>query len=65
MPFCSTLLIAAVRRSSSLTRLAASSSTISLKASRTFIFLDFFLSRAIPANMPRSCSAISSMPGAS
>ena len=63
MPCCSTLLIATVLRSSSLIRLEASSSTRSLKASFTVILRDFFLSCDRPANMPLSCSAISSMPG--
>ena len=63
MPCCSTLVMAVLRNSSSLTRLLASSSTSILKASLTVILRVFFFSFASPANMPLSCSAISSIPG--
>ena len=63
MPCCSTKRTASVFMFSSFTRLAASSSTICLKASLIFSLRVFFLSRDKPANMLLSCSAMSSIPG--
>ncbi len=62
MPFCSALASALALTSSSLTSLAASSSIRIFCASAIFILRGFFLTPPRLANMPRSCSVISSMP---
>ncbi|MNV48293.1 hypothetical protein D3C71_1401920 [compost metagenome] len=62
MPFCSALATARVLISSSLTSLPASSSVMSLRASAILSLRVLRLSCPIWLNMPRNCSAISSMP---
>src|SRR5712692_1058144 len=63
MPFCSTFASALARKSSSLTRRAASSSVSIFTASRTFILRSFFLAPPRFWNMPCICWVSSSMPG--
>ncbi|MOA10125.1 hypothetical protein D3C78_1300020 [compost metagenome] len=62
MPFCSALVMARVLISSSLTSLPASSSVSSLSASAILSLRVRRRSWPIWLNMPRNCSAISSMP---
>src|SRR5690242_9206741 len=63
MPFCSTLASALARKSSSLTRRAASSSVSIPIASRTFMRRSFLLPPPRFWNMPWICCVSSSIPG--
>src|SRR5450830_150077 len=63
MPFCSSMCSACVLISSSLTSLAASSSTSNFKASGILSLRVWRFCCPIWPNMPRNCSVISSMPG--